>query len=213
MTEENQEFTVDAEVSFRVPRKRDSSSSEDNVNTSDELMEIDVNDQFIADHAGEGRKHQGDGTEHQISHSEKIIREAEASKARMFKMPGNEFEVNVHSLQRGEAQMGGQPATMIDENYMVVGAHIDKTTRQRIVNNEYIDFARLISRDRILRNDPGETRMEIVNRGVPPISSQPQTLGSQSVVLQNGNRHSIFFPMSTQKHILGSHLNSFSTTI
>ena len=39
---------MDLEVTLNF-KKHDSSSSEDKVNTSDELMEVDINEQFIAD--------------------------------------------------------------------------------------------------------------------------------------------------------------------
>ena len=47
----------DPEITFNF-NKRDSSSSEDRIDTSDELMEIDVNDQFIADCAQQAEKQQ-----------------------------------------------------------------------------------------------------------------------------------------------------------
>ena len=46
----------DPEISFNFKNKRDSSSSEERIDTSDELMEIDVNDQFIADCAKQAER-------------------------------------------------------------------------------------------------------------------------------------------------------------
>ena len=51
----------------------------------------------------------------------------------------------------------------IDEDYMVVGSHLDDTTLQKIKRCEYIDFGKLIPRDRILATE--DSRMEIVMRG------------------------------------------------
>ena len=48
---------------------------------------------------------------------------------------------------------------------MVVGAHIDKSLKQKILANEYVDFAKLVSKDKILRSDNNETKMELVTRG------------------------------------------------
>ena len=50
----NYGVTDDPEITFKV-RQRDSTSTEDQVNTSDELMEIDINEQFIAECAAEAR--------------------------------------------------------------------------------------------------------------------------------------------------------------
>ena len=41
---------------------------------------------------------------------------------------------------------------------------MDKAIHQKIVNNEYVDFARLLAKDKILRSDNEDTRMEIINR-------------------------------------------------
>ena len=44
---------VDAEISFKRRKQHDSSSSEEQINTSDELIEVDINEKFIADCARE----------------------------------------------------------------------------------------------------------------------------------------------------------------
>ena len=43
---------------------------------------------------------------------------------------------------------------------MVVGAHIDQTTQQKIVDGEYIDFSKLIPRDKIVTEE--DVRMELM---------------------------------------------------
>ena len=144
------EQQVDKEISFRV-KNRDSSSSEDKIDTSDELMEIDLSDEFIADCSRRktDRNDQHKSTDHrqrqeevakQLSHGDQIIRDAEASKARMLRTPG---ECNLEFLERQEKQH----SAVVDKNYMVVGAHLDESIHQRIVNNEYIDFSKLLNRE------------------------------------------------------------------
>ena len=81
----------DPEVMFKS-KTRASTSSEDHVNTSDEMMEIDINEQFIAECVAEASQVSRRDSKEQprlVSASEQVIREAEASKARMFKSPGN----------------------------------------------------------------------------------------------------------------------------
>ena len=51
---------------------------------------------------------------------------------------------------------------IVDEDYLVIGNYVDDVTRQRIEDGEYVDFSRLLPRDRIVNND--DNRMEIVNR-------------------------------------------------
>ena len=48
----------------------------------------------------------------------------------------------------------------MDQDYLVVGNHIDEVTQEKIRSGQYIDFSKLIPKDRILTEDEG--RMELV---------------------------------------------------
>ena len=82
-----------------------------------------------------------------------VVQEAEKSKARIYSTKGNEIiDANnqfVHTI-------------MVDENYMVIGSHIDEVMVRKIVNSEYVDFGKLIPRDKVLAEEDG--RMEMVVR-------------------------------------------------
>ena len=52
---------------------------------------------------------------------------------------------------------------MVDEGYMVVGSHIDEVTFRKIERGEYVDFGKLIPRDKVLMEDDG--RMEMIVKG------------------------------------------------
>ena len=54
-------------------------------------------------------------------------------------------------------------STSLDEDYIVVGNHIDKSMRNKIANSEYVDFAKLIPRDRFISGEEDHC-MEMVNR-------------------------------------------------
>ena len=41
-------------------------------------------------------------------------------------------------------------AVSADEGYVVVGAHVDNITVQKIVRGDYVDFSKLVPRDRVL---------------------------------------------------------------
>ena len=57
-------------------------------------------------------------------------------------------------------------SVLVDESYSQVGKHIDSQIRRRIVEGEFIDFARLLPRDRVLAQQ--ESRLEIfLNNGQP----------------------------------------------
>ena len=52
--------------------------------------------------------------------------------------------------------------SIVDEDYLVVGNFIEDHIRQQILNGEYVDFARLLPRDRLAFEE--DNRMEIVNK-------------------------------------------------
>ena len=51
----------------------------------------------------------------------------------------------------------------VDDNYLVIGNHVDAATKQKICNHEYVDFAKLLPRNRINRDE--DHRMELVMKG------------------------------------------------
>ena len=150
---------------------------------------MNINEKFIADCAAQAevncrnhsendmnnhRGNRNDGHQNedrQVDHGEEHICEAEASKARMFATPGNPDNlVNWSIVNPGCNQpelMQPNPmqqySSVVDENYLVIGAHLDIAIQNKIVNNEYVDFSRLIPKDRIAKEE--DHRMEIVNRG------------------------------------------------
>ena len=50
------------------------------------------------------------------------------------------------------------PTAIVDEGYIVVGAHLDEAMIGKIKNGEYVDFGKLIPRDRMIDE---EGRMEL----------------------------------------------------
>ena len=51
---------------------------------------------------------------------------------------------------------------MVDEDYAIVGVHIDENMRRKIINGEFIDFAKLIPHDHVAAES--DHRLEIVHR-------------------------------------------------
>ena len=172
---------VDPEVSFRMKKQRESSSSKDQIDTSDELMEIDINEKFISDCAADAarqRHHDRDEStdgqnnvrgRHRDSTKQNrtmdMIRESEASKARMYATPGNaplinsEFNAETNQV----SPLVQHYSSMVDENYLVIGSYLDGCIQNKIFNSEYVDFSRLIPRDRISKDE--DHRMELISRG------------------------------------------------
>ena len=88
--------------------------------------------------------------------AEQMIKESEAAKARIYDVPGKD-------LQFLSAQKPNYYNGNVDEDYLVVGGFVDQTTRAKIGNGEYIDFAKLIQRDKVNHED--DHRMEMINKG------------------------------------------------
>ena len=160
--------------------KQDSFSSEDEVDTSDEFIK-NLNELIIAGRrnseprdpvrnissedeeqpstSDRRRGNQGNQMENRKhSHQQMpkspeeitrdMVREAERAKANIFPQQGNLLVDNFNF------------AAKMDEDYMVIGAHLDELVQKRIVSGDYVDFGRLIPRDRIISEE--DERMELV---------------------------------------------------
>ena len=172
----NSEITVyHTAVRLENASKRDSSSSEDQpLDTSDEMEKNDIGlnnvhlsnkiDQFITDNRRGVASYMEDGemlhsskqqnpryddvTDRcsqslQVNHAEEMIRNAERSRARIMEVPG-------------------KMANIIDQDYVLVGSHIDENLQKRIGDEEYIDFSKLMPKDKVSEED---NCMEMVNKG------------------------------------------------
>ena len=85
-------------------------------------------------------------------------KDAEAAKARMVATPGNNIVYdNLEVLQYRHQ------ANIVDKNYLVIGNQIDDGLHRKIINHEYVDFSKLLSRDKLTAEE--DTRMELVSRG------------------------------------------------
>ena len=91
-------------------------------------------------------------------HAEKLIREAEQAKARIYGSPGkNQPQLN-YELPRTDDR--------VDDYFLVVAVHIDEGTKLKIMMGEYVDFAKLIPKDKMMLEE--DHQMEMVNKwGVP----------------------------------------------
>ena len=78
--------------------------------------------------------------------AERQIIEAEADKAHLYPTTGKSFEFTAQA----------------DQEYLVVGAHVKDSTREKIERGEYVDFGKLLPRDRVLTED--DSRLELIVR-------------------------------------------------
>ena len=89
----------------------------------------------------------------EVSQEEKIdkmVWDAEKAKANIFSNQGKDIE----GLYNYEF------TAKMDEDYMVIGAHVDESMQNKIIRGEYIDFGKLIPRDKIVMEE--DKRMELI---------------------------------------------------
>ena len=114
--------------------------------------------------------------------AENVIRQAEASKARMMEVPGIE---GLHLSSTDNNKHNLLHSVIVDEEFSVVAAHVDETTRRKIKSSMYMDFARLLPCDKIFV-DEEQTGLRLVNTGgeigvAPAIDRNIGTINSYSV--------------------------------
>ena len=98
--------------------------------------------------------------------SAQLIKEAELSKARVLELPSkNLTEVNANKLSSELLH-----SVAVDENYHAVMSHVDPLTRQKIEKGEYMDFAKLLPRDRIMIEDDEKIHLVVKDGRIFPMS-------------------------------------------
>ena len=83
------------------------------------------------------------------------IREAETAKAHIFAPKGRS--------QRDGTDDNFKFVAWIDQDYMVVGNHVDESTRQKIVLGQYVNFSKLVPKERILVEEDGRMELMVCN--------------------------------------------------
>ena len=165
--------------------KRESSSSEEQMDTSDEMQSPrgDVSNlpanqfvsQYVAEYTAERIPAREDpqlhcsrfepvqqevihGKEQEIQPTtmrmtEEELRRSEQGKARIYSIPGKNYTPEKEKIQ----------SVLVDEDYLVVGSHIDQAMKLKIAAGEYVDFTKLMPKDKVVNEE--DVRIEMVNRG------------------------------------------------
>ena len=157
------EETIYRRAVKQVSLNRLSSSSNEDLDQDSSNELIDIN-QMINYIAGAGTQKSG-GAKNQPQAStskrpnlddrgpsaedkaDKLIQEAELAKGKIFTTSGK----NRINCDRFKANAAKEMIhlVLVDEEYSVVGSHLDKNTVNKIRKGEYVDFAKLIPRDKI----------------------------------------------------------------
>ena len=83
-----------------------------------------------------------------------MLREAEVAKARIHVTSGKDFIDLYHQKNS---------TMLLDEKYVVVGAHIEDQLVQKIIKRKYVDFGKLIPKDRVLLEEDSRMEMHVKN--------------------------------------------------
>ena len=214
------ELTIYRNAVKRGTVNRGSSSSEDLINTSDELNAEEVAPEFnpylserqLEKEKEQRNKHRNRDEEMEArddryyeedeerrarereqlqrdkgkDKSDRLLRDAEAGKARIYDidLPGN-YDKYSEQFERdfGQVRMrdsGREVSAVVDENYHLVGSHIDDTIRDKIVSNQYVDFAKLLPKTRSMYDE--DQRMFLYNKSGQqywgPAQDRNQTIDS-----------------------------------
>ena len=83
-------------------------------------------------------------------HAQQTIRDAEAAKVKVFPPKG----MSTDSKFKFIVQM--------DQDYLIVGAHVDEATQEKTIQGLYVDFSKLIPNDKMLTDE--DSKLELVIR-------------------------------------------------
>ena len=159
-------------VGKSAEHRKHSSSSDELMDTSNECESAALidNNSFVGD-AGPSK----DGHFNMSAHVEKTAEEqvadsfiwqAEKSKAKLLGVSGtNYFAKEVSNTNEQHNVQAATPflnVAHMDEDYQMIDSHIEEAIREKITSFEFVDFSKLLVKNKSLRD--GDQRMEIVSR-------------------------------------------------
>ena len=108
-----------------------------------------------------------------------MLRKSENRKTKIFPKPGKQIDDMIALMQDGNKSFSAQ----MDEDYLVVGGHVDENMKGKIIRGEYVDFSKLIPRDKILVEE--DNRMELVVKDGKAFWASPT---NEVVTINNFNK-------------------------
>ena len=87
----------------------------------------------------------------------RLVREAEQAKIQLYEVSGRPNENIMITTEKKE-----QPHSTVDDDYLMVAAHVDLNTQNKIATGEYIDFTKLVPRDHIIVEE--DQRLQMVSK-------------------------------------------------
>ena len=161
----------EATIYRNAAQKRMSSSSEDGLDLSDEsnMLNTLLLDDGNMTQSGSGAKQPQpscssrcqEEDEMPQKQGDKMVRLSERGKVSLFPPQGENLQNNLNANYTNK-QLVPKDVTLIDQDYVVVSGHVDPALQEKIVSGQYMDFGKLLPKDRLSALD--ESRMELVVR-------------------------------------------------
>ena len=93
-----------------------------------------------------------------------MVRLAEHAKASLMP-PRGETNFDLNNLNLIDKPVNiNKSMSVMDQDYIVVSGHVDQAIRERITSGQYIDFSKLLPKDRIQSLKDGRMELVIRNR-------------------------------------------------
>ena len=140
---------------------------------------------------------------------DRVVREADVSKAHIHEVAGRWVTEEENRNICNELAC----TILVDNDYQVLGNHLDENIKRKIVQHEYIDIARLLPRDHVkVEND---NRLEMINQNsrtywVPYSDRDNLAITSYN---QWDQAFRILSSVYKQRHTQGKCQNYYSTII
>ena len=142
------------EGEFSELNSRKISSSSDELMDTSEENELNLENNILS---GDVHKLMQQKKVTHEDQADQIIKDAECSKARMYDVKGkspNNFDT------RGLSN--GLSTIQMDEDYQMLDTHVHENTRKKILEFEYVEFSKLISKNRFMNEQ--DQHLELVNK-------------------------------------------------
>ena len=92
--------------------------------------------------------------------SQEMLQQAKIAKVKMLQVAGKTTPYNAIFSKELEGKLLLH-SVIVNEEFTLVGAHVNDITKAKIILGNYVDFSQLIAKDRVMEND---NRMEFVTK-------------------------------------------------
>ena len=96
-------------------------------------------------------------------HAANMVRLLERAKASLFPPQGEQLHLNINNLNVPAEVVPDKDISLMDQDYIVVSGQIDQALQERIIPGEYVDFSKLLPKDRVSTLDDDKLELVVHN--------------------------------------------------